>query len=163
MKILGSVHRTSIYIYIYIYIQCFFWGGRRGTCTPKDFVNFVHWLHFIFSDLNHKIVISWSQTESTATLFFRKKALYIYIYIHSNIQQDAPVLPWLLFQEIYMLQLSHCDVTTNHPGQSYRTLQFMIQRSYVILTTADAVMYSWWWAWWMPETCRDLEMKAKII
>jgi hypothetical protein len=24
-------------------------------------------------------------------------------------------------------------------------------------------MYSWWWAWWGPETCRVPEIKAKII
>jgi hypothetical protein len=28
---------------------------------------------------------------------------------------------------------------------------------------AYAVMYSWWWAWWRPETCRVIEIKAKII
>jgi hypothetical protein len=35
-------------------------------------------MHFIFSDLNHKMVISWSLTESTPKhFFFRKKALGI--------------------------------------------------------------------------------------
>jgi hypothetical protein len=50
-----------------------------------------------------------------------------------------------------------------YPGQSYQTLHFVTQRSYVIPTTADVAMHSWWWAWWMPETGRVLEMKAKII
>jgi hypothetical protein len=34
---------------------------------------------------------------------------------------------------------------------------------YVISTAAYAVMYSWWWAWWRPETCKLLKIKAKII
>jgi hypothetical protein len=33
-------------------------------------------------------------------------------------------------------------------------LHFLIQRSYVTPTNANAVMYSWWWAWWMHETCK---------
>jgi hypothetical protein len=45
----------------------------------------------------------------------------------------------------------------------YTTLHFTIPHSYVISTAAYAVMYSWWWAWWSPETCRVLEIKAKII
>jgi hypothetical protein len=28
-----------VYIYIYIYTGLIFWGGRRGTRTPKHFVN----------------------------------------------------------------------------------------------------------------------------
>jgi hypothetical protein len=40
----------------------------------------------------------------------------------------------------YCLQPNHCNVTTNHPGQSYWTLHFMIQRSNVIPTPAYALM-----------------------
>jgi hypothetical protein len=38
------------------------------------------------------------------------------------------------------LQLSCCDVMTNHPGQTNRTIHFMIPHSFVIPTTANAVM-----------------------
>jgi hypothetical protein len=82
--------------------RAFFLGGRRGTRTPKHFVNLtgesktlkclnsrqtnskcimdvyvicVHWLHLFFFDLNYTMVISLSQTESTTKQFFRKKAL----------------------------------------------------------------------------------------
>jgi hypothetical protein len=73
----------------------FFPGGRRGTLTPKHFVNLtgesknfkmldfplnkpqiLSLNAFIFSVLNHKVVIFLSQTESTPKhFFFRKKAL----------------------------------------------------------------------------------------
>jgi hypothetical protein len=72
----------------------FFLGGRRGMRTPKHFVNLtgesknfkllVFLLNklqilslaaFIFSDMNYKIVIFLSQTESTPKHFLRKKAL----------------------------------------------------------------------------------------
>jgi hypothetical protein len=43
------------------------------------------------------------------------------------------------------------------------TPHFTVPHSYVILTAAYAVMYSWWWVWWRTETCRVLEIKAKII
>jgi hypothetical protein len=56
------------------YIQCFFSGGCRGTHTPK---HFVHSLHLFFSNLNYKMVIFLSQTESTPKHLFRKKALII--------------------------------------------------------------------------------------
>jgi hypothetical protein len=79
-------------------------GGRRGTRTPKHFVNLtgesknfktgipakptpnVLWIFkwfmsidciYFFSDLNYKMVIFLSQTESTPKHFFRKKALHI--------------------------------------------------------------------------------------
>jgi hypothetical protein len=68
--------------------------------------------------------------------------------------------PCIIFQYIF----SYCDVTTNHPGQSYRTLHFTSRSNiHVIPTAAYAVMYSWWWAWWWPETRRVLEIKANII
>jgi hypothetical protein len=77
--------------------RAFFLGGRRGTRTPKHFVylageskNFkmldfplnklqiLSVTAFIFSDLNYKIVIFLSQTESTLNFFFfRKKALIL--------------------------------------------------------------------------------------
>jgi hypothetical protein len=83
----------------------FFLRGRRGTRTPKHFVNltgesktfkmlefprnqlqtYYGYLcdlfpltAFIFSDLNYTVVISLSQTESNTKHFLRKKALYIY-------------------------------------------------------------------------------------
>jgi hypothetical protein len=71
----------------------FFLEGRRGTRTPKHFVNLtgesknfkmldfplnklqiLSLTAFIFSDLNYKIVIFLSQTESTPKHFFRKKS-----------------------------------------------------------------------------------------
>jgi hypothetical protein len=76
--------------------RAFFLGGRRGTRTPKHFVNITGEIKnfkmldfplnklqilsltvFIFSDLNYKVVIFLSETESTPKLFFRKKALVI--------------------------------------------------------------------------------------
>jgi len=39
---------------------------------------------FIFSDLNYKMVIFLSQTESTPKHFFRKKALHI-LYVKSQL------------------------------------------------------------------------------
>jgi hypothetical protein len=78
----------------YGYEQGFFSGGRRGTRAPKHFVNLtgeskkfkmldfplnklqiLSLTAFIFSDLNYKIVIFFSQTESTPKHFFRQKAL----------------------------------------------------------------------------------------
>jgi hypothetical protein len=69
--------------------RAFILGGRRGTRTPKHFVNLtgesknskmldfpLNKLHilsltaFIFSDLNYKVVIFLSQTESTPKHFF---------------------------------------------------------------------------------------------
>jgi hypothetical protein len=44
--------------------------------------------------------------------------------------------------KVAKLQLSHCDVTTNHPGQSYRTLHFKHLHSYIIPMAAYAVIYS---------------------
>jgi hypothetical protein len=85
--------------------QWFFSGGRRGTRTPKHFVNvtgesknfkmlefplnqlqtyygylcdllsFMYIDCIYFSDLNYKMVIFLSQTESTTKHFFRKQAL----------------------------------------------------------------------------------------
>jgi hypothetical protein len=88
--------------------QCFFGGGgRRGTRTPKHFVNLtgesknfwmlefplkptpkVLWVFmwfvkfyvacaFIFSNLNYKMVIFLSQTESNPKHFFKKKGTAI--------------------------------------------------------------------------------------
>jgi hypothetical protein len=81
----------------YNYTQCFFSGGRRGTRTPKHFVNLMEestnlkisdfplnhlqtyygylsdlcpLTAFIFSDLNYRMVIFLSQTESTPKHFF---------------------------------------------------------------------------------------------
>jgi hypothetical protein len=65
-------------IYMYIY-SAFFLGGRRGTRTPKHFVNLMG------ESKNFTMVISFSQTESTPKHFFRKKSsihIYIYIYIY---------------------------------------------------------------------------------
>jgi hypothetical protein len=45
-------------------------------------------------------------------------------------------------------------------GQSYWTLHFT-DPHYVIPTAAYAVMYSWWWAWWMPETCKSSWNKSQ--
>jgi hypothetical protein len=80
--------------------SAFFLGGHRGKRTPKNFVNLTgesknfqmldfplnrlqtyygylcelcQLTPFIFSDLNYKIVIFLSQTESTPKHFFRKK------------------------------------------------------------------------------------------
>jgi hypothetical protein len=94
---------------MYIY-SAFFLGGRRGTRTPKHFVNLtgesktfemlefpLNQLQtyygylcdscpltaFIFFDLNYTMVISLSQTESTTKHFLEKKhSIYIYIYIY---------------------------------------------------------------------------------
>jgi hypothetical protein len=74
--------------------RAFFLGGRRGTRTPKHFVNLtgesknfkmldfplnklqiLSLTAFIFSGLNYKVVIFLSQTENTPKHFFRKKAL----------------------------------------------------------------------------------------
>jgi hypothetical protein len=79
---------TGIQLY-----RAFFLGGRRGTRTPKHFVNLtgesknfkmldfaLHKLQilsstaFIFSDLNYKVVIFLSQTESNPKHYFRKKS-----------------------------------------------------------------------------------------
>jgi hypothetical protein len=69
------------------------------------------------------------------------------------------------------INISKCSVRKDCPGWVHpswtdlpdTTLHFTILHSYVIPTAAYAVMYSWWWAWWRPETCRVLEIKAKII
>jgi hypothetical protein len=101
---------VHIYIYIYsIYVQRFFSGGRRGMRTPRHFVNLtgesknfkmlefsLNQLQaycgylcdlcpltaFIFSNLNYKVVIFLSQTESTPKHFFKKKALCVCVYIY---------------------------------------------------------------------------------
>jgi hypothetical protein len=82
-------HHANEYIHFMLRSRAFFLGGRRGTRTPKHFVNltgesknfkmlefpltnskFCPLTAFIFSDLNHKIVIFLSQTESTPKHFF---------------------------------------------------------------------------------------------
>jgi hypothetical protein len=82
-------------------VSAFFLGGCRGTRTPKHFVNitgesknfkmlefplnqlqtYYGYLRdlcpltaFIFSDLNYKVVIFLSQTESTPKHFLEKKS-----------------------------------------------------------------------------------------
>jgi hypothetical protein len=106
LQLLYSVTSTVYHIHIY---SAFFLGGRRGTRTPKHFVNLTgeskHFkmlkfplnqlqtyygrlrdlcplTAFICSYLNHKMAIFLSQTESTPKYFFRKKKHYIYIYTH---------------------------------------------------------------------------------
>jgi hypothetical protein len=71
--------------------RSFFLGGRRGTRTPKHFVNLtgesknfkmlalnklqiLSLTAFIFSDLNYKVVIFLSQTEGTPKHFFSRKS-----------------------------------------------------------------------------------------
>jgi hypothetical protein len=73
--------------------RTFFLGGRRGMRTPKHFVNLtgesknfkmldfllnklqiLSLTTFIFSDLNYKIVIFLSQTDSTPKHFFLEKS-----------------------------------------------------------------------------------------
>jgi hypothetical protein len=101
---------------------------------------------------------------------------YIYKYIQRhatvshNIQRDATVSHNIQrhatvshnIQRHATVSHNLCAVTTKHPGKSYRILHFTIPHSYFIPTATYAVIYSWRWAWWKPETCRVLEIKAKI-
>jgi hypothetical protein len=56
-----------------------YYGCLRDLCSL---------IPFIFSDLNYKMAIFLSQTESTHKHFFRKKALYIYIYYFFYLRED---------------------------------------------------------------------------
>jgi hypothetical protein len=159
-------------IIIIIIGNAFFLGGRRGTRTPKHFMNLMgeskHFkmfefplnqlqmyygylcdlcplTTFIFYDLIYKMVIFLSQTKSTPKHFFRKKALIIgLLYLPGGNQEEH--VNSSIVSSVYALRFEH---VTSQVNSISCTIKNGLWNSLYLNLFYLITFVLWWFLWFV--------------